>query len=166
MNKATLNIYMNISNSHIWYQNVQGCQHLLAKKFQVISGFSGYFGPFFKVFYYFSRLLKVVNFPSGHIQRFKSTQRVVSEWYMTCLSGDLKHGLLYTNSTMGIKELFLLFSQQDWIVISLDPRRHVFMWIQMAFLPLKKENVNLWKRLGKLEIGHRCKKLGEKCCTC
>ena len=40
------------------------------------------------------------------------------------------------------------------------------MRIQMAFLPLKKEYVSLWKTFGKQKIRHRYKKLGEKCCTC
>ena len=87
---------------------LQGCQYLLAKQFQVISRFLAYFGLFFKVLLLFFKVPQSGEFPSGHIQRLKTTQRVVSEWCMTCLSGDLKHELLYTNSTMRINELITI----------------------------------------------------------
>ena len=69
--------------------------------------FLAYFGLFFKLLLLFFKVPQ-----SGHIQRLKTTQRVVSKWCMTCFSADLKHGLLYTliytNSTMQINELITI----------------------------------------------------------
>ena len=50
----------------------QGCQHLLAKKFQVISRFLAYFGPFFKVLLLFLKVPQSGKFPIGSYPKVKN----------------------------------------------------------------------------------------------
>ena len=126
----------------------QGYRHLLAKEFQVIYRFLAYFGPFFKVLLLFFKVPQSGKFPIGSYLKVKnhpkSCFRMVYDmslrWFKAwTLIYSFYHANKWTYNHTLTMTVFLLFSQQDWMVISSEPRRHVFMWIQMAFLLLKKE---------------------------
>ena len=51
---------------------IQDCQHLLVKKFKVISRFLAYFGPFFKVLLLFFKVPQSGKFPIGSYSKVKN----------------------------------------------------------------------------------------------